>query len=382
MKIVVAPDSFKESLDAPTAARAVAEGIRGVMSECEIVTVPLADGGEGMAEVAHYASCVEVDTVAHDPITRPVHVKFYMDKEKKRAYIDMAQASGLSLLTPEERNPLNTSSLGTGDMIRTAIVYYFAKEIVLGVGGSATNDAGLGALDQLDLDLLDKSGKRMGIVPMGWTMAEVGAFRVTRSFKRLISDVKITLACDVDSPFLGPEGAVAVFSPQKGSTPESRELLEKGMENIRDIIKKRWKVDISNMKGAGAGGGLAGVFHVLTGAEIKRGIEIVLEMVDFDAKIADADLIITGEGKSDSQTLLWKTPYGVLQAAKRHDIPVILLSGLVEDSERLLASGFAAVESINEGEDPDLNPLDPQIAYSRLKKHAAAISQKWRRMKS
>ena len=313
-KIVIACDSYKGCLSSSDVANAAAHGVAEVYPDCEVVKLAVADGGEGTVEAL-------VDTLGghlewaevSDPLGRPVKAAYGVAGDL--AIIESAAACGLTLLTKEERNPLVTSTKGLGELIMAAIDKG-CRKFLIGLGGSATNDGG-----------------------MGMIRAE--------GFLEKTKGMKFTVACDVDTPYIGEHGASRVFGPQKGASEQDVEILEERLGGYALTILKETGVDVRDMAGAGAAGGLGGAFRAYLGAELKRGVDLVLDQIDFDSKIQGADLVITGEGCSDYQTLKGKTASGVLERAKRQGIPVALVSGAVRDEQMLRDGGFGIIEAVS-----------------------------------
>ena len=338
MKIVTAIDSFKGCLTSQEANEAAAEGIRAVCPDAEIVEVPVSDGGEGYMEAFHAAIGGRLEEVmVRDPLMRLVMAKYLLKGEM--AVIEIAQASGLTLLTDEERNPMVATSYGTGQLVADA-VRKGAKNIIVGLGGSATSDAGIGMLKAL----VD-------------TFAKHGLWDDISSLK----DVTFTIASDIKNPLYGEQGAAHVFAPQKfshtcpidmGATPEKILYLDERARKFAEQSAKHFGYDRSQMPGAGAAGGLGYAFLQYLNARSILGIQLLLDTIRFKELVADADLIITGEGSADRQTLMGKLPMGILEQADQ--IPVWLIAGRISDRDELLNAGFARVECINP---PDL-PLE------------------------
>ena len=329
MKVVIAIDSFKGCLTSQEANEAAAEGIRKAYPDAEIIEVPVSDGGEGYMEAFHAAIGGRLEEVTvRDPLMRPIVAKYLLKDEL--AVIEMAQASGLTLLTNEERNPMVATSYGTGQLVADA-VRKGAKHIIVGLGGSATSDAGIGMLHAL-IDVTAKHGK--------WDDIDV--------FK----DVTFTIASDVKNPLYGKQGAAHVFAPQKGATQEMVVALDERARKFAEVSAKHFGYDRSQMPGAGAAGGLGYAFLQYLNAKSIPGIQLLLDTIRFKELVADADLIITGEGSADRQTLMGKLPMGILEQSGQ--TPVFLIAGRICDREELLNAGFARVECINP---PDL-PLE------------------------
>ena len=322
MKIVIAIDSFKGCLSSKEANEAAAEGIRRTYPDAEIIKVPVSDGGEGYMEAFHAAIGGKLEEVmVRDPLMRPVTAKYLLQGET--AVIEIAQASGLTLLTKEERNPMVATSYGTGQLVADA-VRKGARHIIIGLGGSATSDAGIGMLKAL-ISAFTKQGQ--------WD--DITAFK----------DVTFTIASDVKNPLCGEKGAAHVFAPQKGATPEMVLRLDERARKFAELSAKHFGFDRSQMLGAGAAGGLGYAFLQYLDAKSVSGIQLLLDTIRFKELVKDADLIITGEGSADRQTLMGKLPVGILKQAG--SVPVYLIAGRISDREELLNAGFARVECIN-----------------------------------
>lgn len=347
MKIVIAPDSFKESLTALEAAQAIENGMRKVLSEADFVKIPMADGGEGTVQSLVDATEGRIITkTVTGPLGEPVEAFFGISGDKKTAVIEMAAASGLHLVPIEKRNPLITTTRGTGELIIAALEYGI-EHIIIGIGGSATNDGGAGMAKALGIKMLDADGKE--IAEGGGALAEIAAINTAAIDPRLAS-VRIEVACDVDNPLTGPRGASAIFGPQKGATTEMVQQLDANLSHYADVIRKEIGTDIEQIAGAGAAGGLGGGLMAFLSAELKSGVDIVLEATKLEDQLKDADFVITGEGKIDGQTVFGKTPIGVAKTAKKHSIPVIAIAGsLGSDSHKVHEHGIDAVFSIVPG---------------------------------
>jgi glycerate kinase len=347
MKIVIAPDSFKESLSALEVANAVEKGFREVFPEAEYVKVPMADGGEGTVQslVDATGGCI-VETEVTGPLGERVSAFFGMLGDGKTAAIEMAAASGLHLVPREKRNPLVTTTRGTGELILAALDEG-AEHIIIGIGGSATNDGGAGMIQALGGRLLDRYGQEIG--PGGGSLSELADVDLSGLDERL-KRVKIEVACDVDNPLTGPKGASAIFGPQKGASPEMVAVLDQNLQHYATVIERVLGKQVKDIPGAGAAGGLGAGLLAFLNAELKRGVDIILETVKFAEKIQGAALVITGEGRIDGQTIFGKTPVGVAKTAKRYGIPVIAIAGSVsDDSDVVLNHGIDALYSIVPG---------------------------------
>ena len=322
MKVVIAIDSFKGCLSSKEANEAAAEGIRKVYPDAEIIKVPVSDGGEGYMEAFHAAIGGKLEEVmVRDPLMRPVTAKYLLQGET--AVIEIAQASGLTLLTKEERNPMVATSYGTGQLVADAVLKG-ARHIIIGLGGSATSDAGIGMLKAL-ISAFTKHGQ--------WD--DITAFK----------DVTFTIASDVKNPLCGEKGAAHVFAPQKGATPEMVLRLDERARKFAELSAKHFGFDRSQMPGAGAAGGLGYAFLQYLDAKSMSGIQLLLDTIHFKELAKEADLIITGEGSADRQTLMGKLPMGILEQAG--SVPVFLIAGRISDREELLNAGFARVDCIN-----------------------------------
>ncbi|MED4969045.1 glycerate kinase [Parageobacillus toebii] len=359
MKVIIAPDSFKESLSALEVANAIEKGFRDIFPEAEYVKIPMADGGEGTVQSLVDATGGRiVKTEVTGPLGDRVQAFFGMLGDGKTAVIEMAAASGLHLVPSEKRNPLVTTTRGTGELILAALDEG-AEHIIIGIGGSATNDGGAGMIQALGGRLLDRHGKEIG--PGGGSLSELADIDLSGLDQRL-KCVKIEVACDVDNPLTGPKGASAVFGPQKGATPEMVVTLDKNLHHYADVIERVLGKQVKDIPGAGAAGGLGAGLLAFLEAKLKRGVEIVLETVNFHERIQGASLVITGEGRIDRQTIFGKTPIGVAKAAKRYNIPVIAIAGSVsDDSDVVRSHGIDALYSIV----PGIIPLEKALANAR-----------------
>ncbi len=324
MKIVIAPDSYKESLSALEVAQAVEAGFRQVFPDAAYVLVPVADGGEGTVDAMVAATGGRREAVAvTGPLGERVEAFYGLSGDGATAVIEMAAASGLMLVPPAQRNPLRTSSRGTGELIRAALDAG-ARRFILGIGGSATNDGGAGMVQALGARLLDAEGR--DVDGSGGDLARVERIDVSGLDARL-AECRIEVACDVDNPLTGARGASAVFGPQKGATPEMVQTLDANLARLARLIERDLGVAVDQVPGAGAAGGMGAAMLAFFGATLKPGIEIVTAAVDLERHVRDADLVITGEGRIDFQTVHGKTPVGVARVAKRHGKPVIGIAG-------------------------------------------------------
>ena len=332
MKIVLAPDSYKGCLTAVQVCNALETGIRRFLPEAEIVKVPMADGGEGTVQSLVDASDGRiVDVTVYDPLGRKIKSFFGIMGGGKTAVIEMAAASGLPLLRMGERSPRTASTRGTGDLINAALNEGCTR-IIMGIGGSATNDGGRGMAEALGARFLDKEGKPLSS-PGGGALADLDRIDISGLDSR-VARTEFVVACDVDNPLTGPRGASAVYGPQKGATPADVEFLDAALANYARAVKEQLGLDVNDMPGAGAAGGLGAGLVAFCNAKLRRGAEIVVDATSLVEKCFGADLVITGEGRTDFQTKFGKTPMGVAKAAKLHDIPVILISGALATGAR------------------------------------------------
>lgn len=323
-RYLCAPDSFKESLTAMEAARAMAQGIENADHDAEVRCLPMADGGEGTARALVDATGGSMHAVpVHDPLGRPVEGHFGLLADGTTAVVETAEASGLALLEAKERNPLITSSYGTGELMLAA-VRSGAKRIIVGLGGSATNDAGAGLLQALGVRLLDKNGN--DLAHGGAALANLTTIDIS-TMDPALKNVAITAACDVTNPLTGPTGASAVFGPQKGASKDDVATLDAALAHFAQVIDSQLGVAVNDVPGAGAAGGIGAALKGFLNAEFRPGIAIVIEQSGLDAAAQWADVVFTGEGSIDSQTKFGKTPAGVAATAKRHGKPVIAVAG-------------------------------------------------------
>lgn len=348
MKIVIAPDSFKESLTALQVAAAIEAGMCAVWPEAEYVKVPVADGGEGTVQALIDATGGRrVAVRVTGPLGEPVDAFYGLiggaDGDAgadKLAVIEMAAASGLESVPPERRDPRVATTRGTGELILHALEAG-ARRFVLGVGGSATNDGGAGMLQALGVRLLDADGR--DLVPGGAELARLARIDAAGLDARVRASV-FEVASDVANPLVGPNGASAIFGPQKGATPEMVVQLDANLRHYADVVQRDTGQDVAGVPGAGAGGGIAAAMIVFLGGRLRPGVEIVTEAVGLDAALRDADLVVTGEGRIDGQTVHGKTPMGVARVAARHGVPVVAIGGsLARDADAVYSHGIAAI---------------------------------------
>ena len=344
MKIVIAPDSWKESLSALDVATAIESGFREIFPTAEYVKIPVADGGEGTVEAMVAATCGRVVKVAvKGPLGEQAEAFYGISGDEQCAFIEMAAASGLEMVPVAKRDPLITTSWGTGELIRHALDAG-VTHIIIGIGGSATNDGGAGMVQALGAKLLDENNQQ--IAPGGAALETLKRIDISELDSRL-AQCRIEVACDVTNPLIGKEGASAIFGPQKGATPEMIARLDKALAHYATLIARDLDLDVLTLAGGGAAGGMGAALYAFCGAELRQGIEIVTDALALDEHLADADLVITGEGRIDSQTVQGKVPVGVAKVAKRHHIPVIGIAGsLTADVGVVHDHGIDAVFSV------------------------------------
>jgi glycerate kinase len=347
MRILVAPDSYKGSLSALGVAEAMARGIHAVFPGAEVLKVPMADGGEGTVEALVGATGGRlVETVVQDPVGKPVCAPWGLSGDGSTAFIEMAAASGLTLVPAHQRDPRITSTFGTGQLL-TAALDAGLRKVVLGIGGSATNDGGAGLARALGARFLDADDRELP--EGGLALARLHRIDLSGLDPRL-EESTLLVACDVDNPLCGPRGASAVFGPQKGATPEQVAELDAALALFAQVATKATGREVAHLPGAGAAGGLGAGLLFFTPAVLRPGVSIVLEATGFEAMVQGADLVITGEGRTDHQTAMGKAPVGVAEVARHFGVPVICLSGgLGEGAEAVLSHGIEALASVVPG---------------------------------
>ncbi|TRW47018.1 glycerate kinase [Georgenia yuyongxinii] len=339
MKLVLAPDSFKESMTAQEAVEAMSRGVRAVFPDAELVAAPMADGGEGTTAALTAALGGELVTAAaHDALGRPITATYGYVADERLAVVEVAAAAGIDLVAPAERDPLRTSTAGVGQMLLDALDRG-ARRLVVGLGGSVTNDGGAGMLQALGVRLLDADGAELP--PGGGALARLADIDATGLDPRLAA-LDVEIASDVTNPLCGPEGASAVFGPQKGATPKMVAELDRALGVFAEAVSSATGRDVADRAGAGAAGGLGAAFLAFFDARLRPGVDVVMTAARLEERMAGADLVLTGEGGVDAQTLLGKTPFGVARAASRHGVPVIAFAGHVGDGAELLYDNFFA----------------------------------------
>ncbi|MGD9818434.1 MAG: glycerate kinase [Desulfomonilaceae bacterium] len=347
MKIVIATDSYKGSLTSIEVANHIEKGLLKVFPQAQITKIPIADGGEGTVEAMISATSGSIhQTVVKDPLGKEIQSFFGVLGDGKTAVIEMAAASGLTLVPFRDRNPLITSSFGTGQLIRH-VIKLGLKKIILGIGGSATNDGGAGMAEALGVRFLDKFAQPL--VPGGAALIDLKEIDLSQ-LDPAVKETEILVACDVDNPLCGIKGASAVYGPQKGATGEMVALLDSALKNYSLVAAKATGRDVSDIPGSGAAGGMGAGLLLFTKASLRSGVQIVIETTGLEELVKTADLIITGEGKTDKQTSFGKAPVGVGELARKYDKVALCLSGsLGEGADDILNHGIHAITNITEG---------------------------------
>ncbi len=346
MRILIAPDSFKGSLSSQQAAAAMSRAVHRCLPEWEVEIFPLADGGEGtISVIRQLVGGQKKKVTVLDPLLRKRSAWWL--KKGRTAYLELAQASGLPLLKPAERNPLETTTFGVGEMIRDALTSG-CEEIFLGVGGSATSDGGLGALTALGVKFIDGTGKKI------WPGKGKDLDRIRRidmsALPEKLKRIKFVVLTDVRNVLTGPEGAAAVYAPQKGASPAQVKKLDEGLKHYSAMVKQATGISIERLSGAGAAGGIAGGLYAFLGAKLVSGVETILKLGHFEEKLRQADLVLTGEGSLDVQVKYGKALSAVFQLAEKHNVPVIVLAGSVSpEAYRLFQKKKVSLFSIAPG---------------------------------
>lgn len=374
MKIIIAPDSFKDSLSAEGVAQAIADGLAQVWPDAQLVQCPMADGGEGTVDSVLAACHGEWRRhTVRGPLGAAVQARWGWLADSHTAIIEMAEASGLQLLPPEQRDACVTTTYGTGELIRAALDAG-AQRIILAIGGSATNDGGAGAMQALGVQLFDAQAQRLP--PGGLALSRLAHISLEQLDPRL-AQVRFEIAADVNNPLCGPHGASAIFGPQKGANPEQVQQLDAALGHFADHCARVLPNDVRDEPGSGAAGGLGFAAKTFLGAQFRAGVDVVAELVGLDEAVRGADLVITGEGRFDAQTLRGKTPFGVARIARQHNVPVIVIAGtLGEGYEQMYAHGVDAAFALPSG------PMSLEQACSEaprlLRERASDIARVWR----
>lgn len=358
MKIVIAPDSFKEALDAKDVCEAIARGVRRVRPDADLDLIPMADGGEGTVDALVTATNGTFrHTTVTNPLGDPVNAKWGILGDGT-AVIEMAAASGLALFAANLRDPTRTTTFGTGELIAAALDAS-ARRILIGIGGSATNDGGTGAAQALGVTFRDSEGSRISAHLTGGDLKNIRSIDLGTRDVRLES-IPVEVACDVDNPLCGPRGAAAIYSPQKGATPEQVQQLDANLAHLADVIERDLGRNVRDFSGAGAAGGLGAGLVTFCDAAIRPGVQLVMDAVAFTRRIENADLIITGEGRIDRQSMMGKVIDGVGRAGKAAGVPVIALAGLIGDGAEGTLDVLESYHCIN----PPTLPIDEALTHT------------------
>ena len=355
MKFLFASDSFKGTLSSDQTIELLTKAAEEVFGSCETSGVPVADGGEGTTDAVVKARNGEIITVpVHGPLME-MEQGFYGRLSDTEAILEMAAASGLSMVPEEKRNPLNTTTYGTGELLKAALDAGYT-EIAIAIGGSATNDGGMGFASALGIRFLDQEGNVLE--GRGENLEKVAHIDMS-GLDPAVQKAHFTVMCDVTNPLCGPNGATYTFGKQKGGTPEILDRLEKGMQNYRDVIIREFGINPDEIQGSGAAGGLGAALKVFLHAEMKSGIETVLDLIDFDARLEGVDLVVTGEGRTDWQSCFGKVMQGVGDRSAKHQVPVAALcGGLGPDYEKIYAHGIRSIMTTVDGPMPLKEALD------------------------
>lgn len=374
MKIIIAPDSFKDSLSAEGVAQAIAQGLAEAWPEAQVLQCPMADGGEGTVESVLAACQGQLrSTRVQGPLGSEVQARWGWLASSHTAIIEMAEASGLQLVPPGQRDACHSSTFGTGELIQAALDAG-ARRIILAIGGSATNDGGAGALQALGLKLLDRRGQ---VLPRGGlALADLASIELEAMDPRL-AQVRFEIAADVNNPLCGEQGASAIFGPQKGASAQQVEALDQALGHFADLCAQVLPRDVRDEPGSGAAGGLGFAAKAFLGARFRPGVEVVAELVGLEQAVRGADLVITGEGRFDAQTLRGKTPFGVARIARQQGVPVIVIAGtLGEGYQQMYAHGVDAAFALTSG------PMSLEQACAEaprlLRERAVDIARLWR----
>ena len=345
MKIILAPDSFKGNLTSLEVATAFEKGIKRVLPRAKCIKIPMADGGEGTVQsLVDGVGGKFVRKRVVGPAGNTVSARYGLLSDGKTAVIEMAEASGLPLVSGKNKNPLKTTTYGTGELILDA-AKRGSEKIIIGIGGSATNDGGVGMAQAIGIRFLNKQGKVISDYGSGGMLKKI-AHIDNKKVDPLLKKIKIIVACDVNNALCGKSGAAYVFAPQKGATPAMVRILDENLRHLGKVIKQSLRKDVTKLKGAGAAGGLGAGLVAFTGARMKSGIEIVIDASNICKHMENADLVVTGEGRVDTQTAFGKTPSGIAKAARKYHIPTVVIGGgITDDANDIFAYGIDGLES-------------------------------------
>lgn len=371
MKVVVAIDSLKGSLSSHEAGQAIKAGILTAMEEAEVVLIPVADGGEGTIEALVEGMDGELKSLeVTGPLGEQVVAQYGILEQSKTAIIEMAQSSGLPLVPESKRNPLHTTTYGVGEVIKEAIAQG-CRHFVAGIGGSATNDGGVGMLQALGFEFFDKEGNLVGAG--GQVLNEIAQIKTDNKLKEL-AECTFKIACDVNNPLFGLNGAAHIYGPQKGATPEIIEELDQGLRSFSEVVKQQLGVDLAEEPGVGAAGGLGYAFKVFLQGELESGVDIIIKETNLEAHLEGADFVITGEGRLDYQTAMGKAPIGITRLANKKNVKVIALAGSIsDDAAANNGAGMDAFFSIQKSPISLEEAMKPEVTARNLKDTAAQV---------
>lgn len=357
-------------------AQAMARGIENADPDANVDLCPISDGGDGfISSISHAFHHTQYVLRCHGPRGKQIEADWFLLHQKddsQSAVIEMAAAAGLHLLTPDQRDPTKTTTYGVGELIAHA-VEHGVRDILIGIGGSATNDGGCGMVQALGARFLDRDGKAID-TPITGSMLESIARIDASALREKLRGVTVTVACDVINPLTGPSGAAHVYAPQKGATPQQVKQLDRGLSHVAGLWRDQLGVDVEKTPGAGAAGGVGGGLIAFCHAALRPGVEIVLEQVHFDQRVKDCDLCLTGEGQLDGQTLAGKAVLGVAKAAAKHHVPTIALVGrLGPDHEKVIAAGLKDVIEIGEGLEPEESMAQSEVLIEQAAKRIVEL---------
>ena len=378
MNILIATDSYKGCLTSLQAGNAMKEGVLQMLPEAVVKVLPVSDGGEGMLEAfAEVEGGRLIKVSAHDALKRPMETAYAFCEDTKTAYIETARTAGLTLLRKEERNPLLTTTFGVGETVAAALARG-AQRIVVGLGGSATNDGGTGMAEALGFRFWDAKGK--AVSGYGKNLERIVRMEDTDVNDQL-RQATFTAACDVKAPFCGPQGAVEVFARQKGADETAVKCLESGMHHFGAVLSNYCGYAVTSCPGSGAAGGLGGAMMALMEAEMTSGIALLLHTPQFQTALEGATLILTGEGCLDAQTEMGKAAWGILQEGRKRNVPVLAIAGKVVHEEAALQMGFSAIESATPESQTLTFAMQPDIAYQNISQAVVRILRHWMKEK-
>lgn len=362
MKIVIAPDSFKGSLASPEVCRAIEAGVLAAMPEARAVLVPIADGGEGTVRtLVEGTGGAVLSADVTGPLGEPVEAEYGILGDGETGVIEMAAASGLALVPPSRRNPLYTTTRGTGELILAAL-NRGCRRLIIGIGGSATNDAGMGMAQALGVRFLDENGRELPGI--GDSLSRLAHIDTSKLDPRL-ANTSVRVACDVDNPLFGERGAAQVYGPQKGAPPDIVDQLDAGLRRFAEVVVRDLGIHVADLPGAGAAGGLGAALVAFCGASLEPGVNIILEAVDLEHKLIGAEVVFVAEGRLDAQTAFGKAPAGVAQLARRYGCVVLALAGsIAEDARDLHDKGFTAMRSILREPISLEDAMQPETAFA------------------